>query len=145
MNQSLVKERAALGGKVEEVMLQISNSEMGQSESASVLQSEVDRLCLNQREARMNCLLSRMKERDNDEKSSAELGEMTAANEENLKLVGPNSELKTLRQQRAVKIESLEDKLKSEEDDSDGDDEARDKCVRCLDKDGGGKRQNEQG
>ena len=93
MNQSLVKERAALGGKVEEVMLQISNSEMGQSESASVLQSEVDRLCLNQREARMNCLLSRMKERDNDEKSSAELGEMTAANEENLKLVGPNSEL----------------------------------------------------
>ena len=45
MNQSLVKERAALGGKVEEVMLQISNSEMGQSESASVLQSEVDCLC----------------------------------------------------------------------------------------------------
>ena len=50
-------------------------------------------MSLNQREVRMNCLLSRMKERDNDDKSSAELGEMTAVYEENLKLVGPNSEL----------------------------------------------------
>ena len=42
-------------------------------------------------------------------------------------------------------MESLEDKLKSEEDDSDGDDEARGKRERCFEEDGGGKRQNEQG